>query len=72
MNNKYRIVKENGEWVVTNGVGLIIAYFQHKIDAEEYVLAQRRADEQSQVLGDFNRAALLRELSAEFAVEFAK
>lgn len=68
MINKYSISKEKGEWIVWDKKsGLILAYFNHKIDAEEYALAQRRADEQSQVMGDFNRAALLRELAAELA-----
>lgn len=67
MTAKYRISKEANEWIVANKAGLILAYFDHKVDAEDYAAAQRRADEQSQVLGDFNRAALLRELAAEFA-----
>ena len=69
---KYRISKENGEWIVSNrSNGLIIAYFKHKIDAEDYAAAQRRADEQSQVLRAFNDAEELRCLAAEFVAEFA-
>ena len=68
---KYRISKEGSEWAVSNREGLILAYFPHKIDAQDYMTAQRRADEQSQVCGDFNRAALLRELAAELAAELA-
>jgi hypothetical protein len=72
MSTKYRISKENGEWIVSNrSNGLIIAYFEHKIDAEDYAAAQRRADEQSQVLRAFNDAEELRCLAAEFAAEFA-
>lgn len=67
MSSKYKVSKEGNEWIVSNRAGLILAYFEHKIDAEDYAVAQRRADEQSQVLGDFNRAALLRELAADFA-----
>lgn len=67
MNSKYRVSKEGNEWIVSNRAGLILAYFEHKIDAEDYLAAQLRADEQSQVLGAFNRAALLRELAAELA-----
>jgi hypothetical protein len=66
MNTKYRISKEGSEWVVANKAGLILAYFDKKTDAEDYAAAQRRADEQSRVLGDFNRESLLRELAAEF------
>jgi hypothetical protein len=71
MDTKYRISKQDGEWIVTNRAGLILAYFQHKLDAQDYALAQRRADEQSQVLGDYNHEQLLRELAAESAAEFA-
>ena len=66
MQAPYKIVKEANEFVVVNKAGRIIAYFGARKDlADEYLASQRRADEQSQVLGDFNRAALLRELLAE-------
>jgi hypothetical protein len=66
--NNYRISKEGNEWAVSSKkTGLILAAFDRKDQAEDYLVAQRRADEQSQVLGDFNRAALIRELLAELA-----
>lgn len=66
MRNTYTVSKQLGEWIVADRAGLILAYFDHKSDAEDYVSAQRRADEQAQVLGDFNRGALLRELAADW------
>lgn len=71
MPTKYRISKEAGEWIVSDRAGQILAYFQHRHEAEDYLVAQRRADEQSQVLGDYNRDALLRELAAELAAELS-
>ena len=66
--NNYRISKEGNEWAVSNKkTGLILVTFDRKDQAEDYLVAQRRADEQSQVLGDLNRAALIRELLAELA-----
>jgi hypothetical protein len=69
MNSKYKVSKEGSEWIVSDRAGLILAYFEHKLDAEEYRVAQMRADEQSQVLGDFNDAEELRCLVAELRVE---
>ncbi len=66
MATKYRISKERDGFAVSNN-GSIIATFDRKDQAEDYMLAQRRADEQSKVLGDFNHAALIRELLAELA-----
>lgn len=76
MSSKYKVSKEGLEhdrdcWVVSNRAGLILAYFEHKIDAEDYAVAQRRADEQSQVLRAFNDAEELRCLAAEFIAELA-
>jgi hypothetical protein len=63
---KYSISKEQNEWVVcVRKTGLIIAYFERKDQAQDYLTSQVRADEQSQVLSDFNHQQLLRELQAE-------
>ena len=66
MRNTYTVSKQLDEWIVANRTGLIRAYFDRRVDAEDYAAAQRRADEQAQVLGDFNRGALLRELAADW------
>lgn len=70
--NTYRISKEDGEWVVADKKsGIIIAYFDRKNQAEEYLADQVRADEQSNVMSDYNHAAMIRELASEFAAEFS-
>ena len=66
MTSKYRISKEQNEWVVSiSKSGVIIAYFDRHDQAKEYLAAQQRADEQSQVMSDFNHRQLMRELAAE-------
>ena len=49
--------------------GIILAYFEHKHQAEDYRTEQNRADEQSKVLGDYNKAELSRVLAAEMIQE---
>lgn len=68
---KYHISKQSGEWiVVVRKTGLIIASFDHKHLADDYLAAQKRADEQSEVMSAYNKAALNRELMADFIDEF--
>ena len=71
MANKYRISKEREDWIVSVAkTGIILAYFEHKHQAEDYRAEQNRADEQSKVMGDYNNVELSRVLAAEFALEF--
>ena len=40
MPTKYRISKEAGEWIVSDRDGQILAYFQHRHEAEDYLVAR--------------------------------
>ena len=65
----YKISKQDGDWIVANATGLIIAYFDHRDDAVEYRAAQQRDDERASVMGAYNDEQLDRELLAEFMAE---
>ena len=66
----YKIAFEQGEYVVTGKRGLILAYFGLNRDAAaDYAMAQRRADEQSAIMGEFNRSELFKELQCELVEE---
>ena len=67
----YKISKQANEYVVSNKQGIIIAYFDSKAMAQDYVVAQTRADEQSKVMQAYNLQQLNKELFAEFVAEFA-
>lgn len=72
MASKYRISQElDGIAVSLASTGQIIATFGRRDQAEEYLVAQLRADEQSQVLAAYNEAEEIRCLAAEFAAELA-
>ena len=68
----YKISKQDGEWIVANATGIIIAYFEAREDALEYCAAQQRDDNRSNVLGAYNAEQLDRELLAEFIAELAE
>lgn len=70
MATAYRISKErDGFAVCKSKTGEILVTFDRKDQAEEYREDQKRADEQSRVMGEYNRSELLRTLAAELAAE---
>jgi hypothetical protein len=65
----YKISKQDGDWIIANATGRIIAYFDQRDDAVEYRAAQQRDDERASVMGAYNDEQLDRELLAEFIAE---
>lgn len=64
----YKISKErDGVFAVSRAkTGSIIAEFGSKYDAQDYLAAQVRADEQSRVMSRFNEQQNMQALMAEF------
>lgn len=66
----YQVSLERSEWIVSvRKTGVILAYFQHKHQAEEYIAEQGKADEQHAVMGAYNEEQEIRCLAAEFLQE---
>lgn len=72
MKAAYKSSKEQGEVFAVScaKTGIIIAEFGNKYDAQDYLAAQVRADEQSQVMSRFNEQQEMQALVAEFRKEF--
>lgn len=68
---KYKISKQDGEFVVANQKGIIIAYCATSAMAKEIVQAQKLDEERSMVEGRFNDQQESRALLASFMAEFA-
>ena len=68
---KYNISTENGEWVVTNARGIIIAYCGTRDEAIDVRRAQMLDDERASVMSKFNEESQARALYAEFLAEIA-
>jgi len=64
----YKISKEqDGVFAVSCAkTGIILAEFDSKYDAQDYLAAQIRADEQSRVMSRFNEQQEMQALVAEF------
>lgn len=62
---RYRISNEREGVALCDHHGQIMSMCRDHDEAAQCLAEQRRADEQSQVMGAFNRAQLLRELEAE-------
>lgn len=72
MSQPYRISKERDGFAVSRAkTGEIFVTFDRRDQAEEYRVAQLRADEQASVLSAFNDEQELRCLAAEFLLELA-
>jgi len=71
MTTKYSISKErDGFAVCIRKSGVILVTFPNRWDADEYIVHQLRADEQSRVMSAYNEAEEIRCLAAESAAEF--
>jgi hypothetical protein len=68
---KYSITQQNGEFVVANNKGIIIAYCDTRAQAQDVMQAQQLDNERSQVESQFNQQQNLKALRAEFLAEFA-
>jgi len=68
---KYSITKQDGEFVVANNKGIIIAYCDTREQAQDVMQAQQLDNERSQVESQFNQQQNLKALRAEFLAEFA-
>jgi hypothetical protein len=65
---KYNIGKQDGEWIVANAKGIVIAYFDTREMAAEYAADQQRDDERASVMAAYNAEQLARELMVEFRI----
>jgi predicted metal-dependent hydrolase len=66
MKNKYHIVKQEGEFCLVDPKGYIVAYFQHKHQAEEALADQLRDNDRQQVLQEYNSRVELQALAADW------
>jgi len=67
----YSVKKQDGEFIVANSKGIIIAYFDTRAIANEYAEAQSMDDERSKVEAAFNSTQEGKALRAAFMAEFA-
>lgn len=68
---KYKVTKEGSDFVVIDKKsGLIIAYFEKKFDADQYLTEQERDNERANVMSAYNTEQEGKALISEFLKEF--
>ena len=67
----YSIKQQDGEFVVANNKGIIIAYCDTREQAKDVMQAQQLDEERSQVENNFNTQQEVKALRAQFFAEFA-
>ena len=70
MTNKYSIKTQDGEFIVANRKGVIIAYCDTRAQAEDIRAAQQQDDERHAVMSAYNNEQELQALRSEFLAEF--
>ena len=66
----YVIRKQDGEFIVVNQKGVIIAYCETRAQAEDIRAAQQQDDERHAVMSAYNDEQESNALRAEFVAEF--
>lgn len=67
----YTIKKQDGEYIVANSKGIIIAYCNSRAMAEEIKQAQKLDEERSKIESAYNDQQEMLALRAQFMAEFA-